>query len=226
MATATKPKLIIFDLDDTLLPAESTYDLALSEIGISPQDPSFLKARAQVKSLLPPLAPVARSRFLYLKCYLEMNHLYSAQSHLDLAEKYENLVVKKMQASWQNLKRPALFRNLKSHGFEIAILTNETCRLQTRKLASFESGEKFFDFLLSSEERGVEKPNLNLFKELLTRFQVNASQTLMVGDSLENDIQPALELKIPCLQTIEFKNSQTKLCPMIKSLDEVLDYIQ
>jgi HAD superfamily hydrolase (TIGR01549 family) len=225
MATAKKPRLILFDLDDTLAPAESIYDLALSNIGIAPKDPLYLSARQKVKEKLPPLAPVARSRFLYLKAYLELNHSYTAQKNLELADAYERNVAEKMAEQWKILKRPQLFHKLKNAGFHLAVLTNETCRMQTRKLAAMEDQDHFFELLLTSEERGFEKPEQKLFSEVLSHFKISASEALMVGDSFENDIRPCIEMKIPCIQTLEFKDSTQRHSQTIDKLDQILDFL-
>lgn len=220
-----KPELIIFDLDDTLAPAEIIYDLTLKELGIEPNDQTFLKARQKVKENLPTLAPVARSRFLYLKTYLEMSHSYSAQKSLQLGEDYELQVIKKMTAEWTRLQRPRLFRTLRTKGYRLAVLSNETCRLQTRKLASFEGSDHFFEMLLTSEERGMEKPQPLLFKEMLQYFNLDAKKALMIGDSLENDIQPCLQLGIPCIQSLEFKKPSLPHAQSIEKLDQILDFL-
>jgi putative hydrolase of the HAD superfamily len=218
-------KLIIFDLDDTLAPAEANYDLAMQEIGIDPKGEAFLKARKTVKDRLPALAPAARSRFLYLKTYLEQTNQYSPQKSLELAEAYESSVARRMGSDWHRLNRDQLFRQIRSRGYRLAILSNETTRMQTRKLAAFEAHEKHFDLLLTSEERGMEKPQPALFLEMLQRFHVSAPEALMIGDSYENDIEPCVKLGIPCLHTLEFKTSTRKHNRTLDQLDQILNHL-
>ncbi|MGE3073182.1 MAG: HAD family hydrolase [Dehalococcoidia bacterium] len=51
-----------------------------------------------------------------------------------------------------------------------------------------------FDVIVSSWELGWRKPHRAPFETALRALQVDASEALHVGDSLENDIAPALEL--------------------------------
>jgi putative hydrolase of the HAD superfamily len=220
-------KLIIFDLDDTLVSGENIYAQALSSVGISSQDEYLLRARADVKSKLASLAPSARNRFIYLKNYLQLTLKYSAQKSFELGEAYENEVVRLMAIQWKKLKRDELFASLRQTGVKISVLTNETCRLQSKKLAAFEQGEKYFDFLLTSEEMGVEKPNIKLFQETLRHFNLGPKDVWMVGDSFENDIKPCLLIGLRCFQTIEFKNANVddKSPVILQILDEILEHL-
>jgi len=52
----------------------------------------------------------------------------------------------------------------------------------------------FVELLLSSAEEGLAKPDPRLFQRALERAQCPASQALMVGDRIDNDIVPAKAL--------------------------------
>ncbi len=223
--TKHKPQLLIFDLDDTLVPGEFIYAEALAKLGITSDDPIFLKARAEVKNLLPAFAPAARSRYLYFKKYLELKNDYSPSKANTIAENYETEVVRLMTLSWNQLNRTSLFKQLRRLNKSIAVITNESCRFQTKKLAAFEGENSLFDYLLTSEEMGVEKPSASLFQQVLKHFNMAPEQSLMIGDSHKNDIQPCLTLKIPCIQSIEFNKSEPRASTVIESLDQILDFI-
>ncbi len=56
--------------------------------------------------------------------------------------------------------------------------------------------EKFFDEIIISDEIGIRKPNPRLFSYALDKLNVKPDETLMVGDRLDNDIEPARAINI------------------------------
>jgi putative hydrolase of the HAD superfamily len=217
--------VLFLDVDDTLFDSESAYKFAMKEIGVDDQGALFLKARALTKANLPENAPVARSRFLYFKKYLELQEKYNPKEHFELATKYESLVVDHLSDQWNKLKRPHLFKQFHSKYKSIALVTNETLRMQTLKVMAIDPRRDFFDFLITSEEVGFEKPHTNIFNAALEATKSTPSQTLMVGDSYQKDILGARALGIKGIKTIEFKNDNLtdEETSVIKSLEELLD---
>ncbi len=233
ISTILKPskfKGVLFDLDDTLVPAIASYDFAMQTIGIDPTDATYLKARELTKRNLPKGSPVAKSRFLYFKNYLELKGEYSPKAHAQLADRYESLVVEQMTNSWQMLGRQELMRKLSKAGFLIGVLTNETLRLQTRKLDAFWPEDVPLATVTTSEEFGLEKPDEGIFRIALARISLEKHEILYIGDSWENDISPCLSLGISCLHSTEFGTSQTpdlrsQQVPRIALLTELFDFL-
>ncbi len=56
--------------------------------------------------------------------------------------------------------------------------------------------ERYFDEIIISDDIGIRKPNPKLFSYALDKVKVKPSETLMVGDRLDNDIEPANAVKI------------------------------
>ncbi|KAH7362187.1 HAD-like domain-containing protein [Plectosphaerella cucumerina] len=52
------------------------------------------------------------------------------------------------------------------------------------------------DQIITSEEAGVSKPNMRIFKRAATAMGVDMSSMIMVGDSIESDIRGALDAGI------------------------------
>jgi putative hydrolase of the HAD superfamily len=74
--------------------------------------------------------------------------------------------------------------------YVLGLLTNGVPDLQRRKL----EGAGFagcFKHALVSGEAGIGKPDRRVFEMLLDRMETSADRTLMIGDSLENDVQGA-----------------------------------
>ncbi len=56
--------------------------------------------------------------------------------------------------------------------------------------------EKYFDKIIISDEIGIRKPNLRLFIYALDKMKVKPEETIMVGDRLDKDIEPAKAVNI------------------------------
>ena len=80
---------------------------------------------------------------------------------------------------------------LRSRGTILGIGTNMTSVMQFRKLETY-GLLSYFDFIVSSEEAGSEKPDKILFRMCVTKAGCEASECLYVGDNLKNDVQAAM----------------------------------
>lgn len=76
-----------------------------------------------------------------------------------------------------------------SHKYKLGIIANQTDGLVDR-LDSW-GILKYFSFIISSWEYQIMKPDIKLFQIALEQSGFNASETVMVGDRLDNDIFPA-----------------------------------
>ncbi len=56
--------------------------------------------------------------------------------------------------------------------------------------------EKYFDEIIISDEIGIRKPNPKLFSYALDKVKAKPEETLMVGDRVDKDIEPAKAIKI------------------------------
>jgi putative hydrolase of the HAD superfamily len=223
----TLSRFLLIDLDDTLVASEASYPIAMERIGIPQTDPIFLEARKLVKAGLTDLHPSARSRILYFKKYLELKNQFTTEKLLSLIHQYETELCKLLAESWQSLNRDRLFTEFKSRFHKIAVLTNETLRMQVLKLNSFDPQAKYFDILITSEEVGAEKPSPEFFLTALKRLNAKPQDCIMVGDSFGKDIAPCHELQISAIKTIEFLDDQ-KTSPfhkVIKRLDQLVEVI-
>ncbi|MSP19552.1 MAG: HAD family hydrolase [Bdellovibrionales bacterium] len=197
---------LVLDLDDTIYDAEAAYCFALSAIGIDPLDNVFIESRQLIKSRLGMGHVAARNRILYFKQFLETKNRYSHSAVLSLMETYEEKLCQHISAQWKNLGRDELFLGKLNHIPKV-VLTNENLRTQVLKLRAMDPKGTIFPHVLTSEEMGVEKPDLSLFSWALKKLNCSAADCLMVGDSLENDVAPALKLGISSALTTEFKKT-------------------
>ncbi len=195
---------LILDLDDTLYDAEAAYAYALKAIGIDPLSEEFLIARQIIKSRLGEGHVGARNRILYFKQLLDTNNQYSHGAVLDLMQAYEKKIAEHIGEQWRSLERQKLFEGRLGKLPKI-ILTNENIRTQMIKLRVIDPTGSLFPAIITSEEMGVEKPHLSLFQSALEKLGCKPNECVMVGDSLETDIAPALKLGMQSVLTTEFR---------------------
>ena len=79
---------------------------------------------------------------------------------------------------------------LKKRNLKLAILTNGPADGQRKKINKFGLNEQV-ELVHISEETGFAKPNVDAFNNLLDACSVDKSNALMIGDSLEDDIEGA-----------------------------------
>lgn len=73
--------------------------------------------------------------------------------------------------------------------YKIGIIANQS-RGSEERLKSY-GLLKYIDLVFSSEEEGVSKPDLRLFKLALSKVKIVSNEAIMIGDRLDNDIYPA-----------------------------------
>ena len=84
----------------------------------------------------------------------------------------------------------ALFRRLRSRGVHVGLLSNWDSRLETVLSHLGVRGE--FDSVVVSHYVGLEKPHAAMFEAAERASAVDPISTLIVGDSYEHDIEPAI----------------------------------
>jgi putative hydrolase of the HAD superfamily len=107
----------------------------------------------------------------------------------ELAERYPRLREK------LHVLYPRTLKTLEqaSLNHRLGLLTNGAPDVQRRKIEGANLGQ-FFDHVLISGEVGTKKPNSRVFEMLLEQLGSTAATSLMIGNSLENDIQGAQQL--------------------------------
>ena len=88
---------------------------------------------------------------------------------------------------------PELLKNLKK-SYKIGTIANQSLGTEQR-LKEF-GIRQYFDLVVSSAEEGLEKPDPKIFILALDRAGCKPEETYMIGDRLDNDIEPAAELGI------------------------------
>lgn len=196
---ARLPDAFLFDTDNTLYPYDPAHaaaqkavrDKVVSTFSISVEDfdKAFTQARNEVKMRLQNTAS-SHSRLLYLQRMLEIMGL---GSQVLLALDFE-------QTYWRTfLSHAILFDDVKELlddirllGIPTAIVTDLTAQIQFRKVVYF-GLDKYFDYIVTSEESGFDKPHAAPFQIALQKMRPKGGCIWMIGDNPVNDIKGARE---------------------------------
>jgi len=195
-------KGIIFDLDNTLYDYDACHsssllycsEIALEKYSISKDDfdKCYYVARKKINTTLNGMA-ASHSRILYFQT---MSEDVFGKTNADFSLEMEN-------AYWSSFidnmvffeGAESLLEKIRNHGIKTCILTDLTTQIQTQKWIKLDLG-RFMNFLITSEEVGVEKPNSKMFEVALMKLNLNISEVAMIGDNLEKDIKGAEKLGI------------------------------
>lgn len=193
---------ILCDLDNTLYEYDSCNaagiqacrEIVFSEYGIQPMefDQIWKKSRESIHLQLPDFA-AGHSRLLYAQKFSEIYFgVTNSKFSLQLEDIYWNTFLEQM--TWISEAETFLL-NASESGKRICIITDLTTQIQMRKWEKLEIG-RFANFLVSSEEAGLEKPSNVIFNLALDKMGLKPDQVIMIGDSEKKDIQGAKSLGI------------------------------
>jgi putative hydrolase of the HAD superfamily len=116
-----------------------------------------------------------------------------------------------------------IIESLRHSGIKVGILTNGPSKLQRSVISSL-GFEELLDAVVISEEAGFRKPQTEIFSLILNELGVEANESVMVGDSLEADIEGALAAGV---HPVAFRlASVPKGVPSCKTMTEVMNVVQ
>ncbi len=108
--------------------------------------------------------------------------------------------------------------------YRLHIITNGFQEIQDKKLQNANI-HTYFDQVINSEMAGVKKPNPHIFELALEMAGVAPEKSIMIGDSLEADIQGALNVGFHALHFNSDNGPVHDLCAMIQDLNEIKIYL-
>ena len=194
------PKAVIFDTDNTLYPYSPAHKEATraveekveKQLGIDKVmfRSAFLKAREEIKNRLGNVAS-SHSRLLYMQKTIEKLELGTRiLTTLDLEQTYWRTFLSNCKLFPDVLD---FIQLLKSKGIVTANITDLTAQIQFRKLVYFGLDE-FFDYVVTSEEAGADKPDKRPFEVAFEKLQVEPENIWMIGDNPKSDMVGAGEM--------------------------------
>lgn len=108
--------------------------------------------------------------------------------------------------------------------YKLHIITNGFQTVQAGKLKN-SNIEHFFQTITNSEMAGVKKPNPLIFEYALKKANTTKSKSLMIGDSLEADIEGAINVGLDAIFFNEFNVSVDEKIHQVNHLMLLKEYL-
>ena len=194
------PKVIFFDLDDTLISFDGSTNLAwekvcksfVSSTSCSFSHNTLLDIINQIRTWYwgdPERHRIGRMDLIkarrdIVKAALEKLDFSDEESVLKIADGYSKLHEESICLFPSSINTLEI---LKLKGVRMGLITNGSALSQRTKINRFCLGG-YFEHCFIEEEVGVGKPDIRVFQMALERMEVSAEDTWMVGDNLVWDI--------------------------------------
>ena len=195
-------KAVFFDLDDTLYSSFQACDAyayermaawveehtGASGAEFARQFKWYRKKLARQQPGMPP----THDRVLFAQGALERMGLNAVQYARALHRVYWDAVLSKMEL---RPGVPALLEELRRAGVKTTVCTDMLADIQMEKLEYLGLADRI-DYLVSSEEAGMDKPGSPIFWLALQKCGCLAGEAVMVGDNFRHDVQGATDVGI------------------------------
>ena len=116
-----------------------------------------------------------------------------------------------------------LLKFLREKGYKLGVIANQSLGTEERMRAF--GIRDFFDVVVASAELGVSKPDRRIFLEALKQAGCEPQNAIMIGDRLDNDIYPAMELGMGTVWVRQGFSAYMKLIPEKPAPDCIIDSI-
>ncbi len=222
-------KCVIFDIDNTLYSFNDSNKAALDSLreycakifGWNSQDfdAKHLAVQHEIYNDLG-YNGSCRDRMLRYQKMLEQSSIPLYPHAVKLYELYWRKMIDSLSPDEERTK---LFQTLKAKGLFVGIGTDMTPYIQMLKLERMEILQ-YIDFIVTSEEAGLEKPEPPIFNMCLRKAKCEASECLFVGDDLKKDYQGAISVGMNALW-FNLKHEKVDDVKEINSLTEILEHV-
>ncbi len=216
---------VFFDLDHTLWDFEKNSALTFDKIF------KLNNVEVNLDDFLQQYIPI---NFKYWKLYREERIKKEALRFTRLNETFQALEVQVAdkiihQLSEDYIKYLSTFNFLIEDAtsileylrsnYRLHIITNGFDEVQYKKMDK-SNIIHYFETITNSELAGVKKPNPKIFNYALDLAKVNASRSIMIGDSLEADVEGALNMG---MDAIFFNPNTTHFNGGIKGVSKLIE---
>jgi YjjG family noncanonical pyrimidine nucleotidase len=221
----THIKDIFFDLDHTLWDFDKNSELTFENI-FQNNHPTV-----EVKTFIEKYVPINKAcweLYQYDKIshaelrYNRLKHSFDAINYVISDAQIENIAQEYIQLLPDNNHLfDGTFEVLDylNKDYNLHIITNGFAEVQFRKIKNSNLAD-YFDTITNSEMAGVKKPNPIIFEYALDLAKAKKENSIMIGDSLEADIQGALNIG---LDAIFFNESNVEVEHNIKQVNHLLE---
>jgi putative hydrolase of the HAD superfamily len=107
--------------------------------------------------------------------------------------------------------------HLKSHGYHLGVISNGITIKQYEKLVRL-GLHHFFDSVITSQEAGVEKPDVAIFELAMKTMGCKAENSVMIGNNFNDDIIGAIDAGMSAVYLTSELNESEKVIIQRKNL--------
>lgn len=137
---------------------------------------------------------------------------------------YEKIFIKNIEVFPNSIE---VLEHLKKN-YVLAVITNDATE-RAMKILKKTGLKKYFDIIIISEQIGYEKISKKPFFYLIEKLKVRPSQVLVIGDSIDQDILPALECGMQAILVLRNKKKKIKEVPqnvrVVTNLKKIIEII-
>ncbi len=197
-------RLIVFDLDGTLVTAEI----------------DFLAMRQVIRDLLidqgfpPDALSLNSTQDLLRSAFIYANKI--GMTAIEISELRDRIYTVAGEIEWEGAKKAQLvpgaqetLQELKERQINIAILTNDNRQVANYLLEKYNLSA-YVDMLVSREDTPHMKPAPDGLQMILEKFKITADESLLVGDSII-DIMTAKKIGMKCIARLSKVRSKKEL---------------
>lgn len=190
-------KAVVFDLDDTLVNWRQAERLAIHDLA----ETTLSRHGLGVERVIEAYSGIMAENFISFRTTRKWMYIRDRIALLlerlgvaDAAGQADEVTQAFTAKARSNLRfldgAPELLDHVRSAGLRTALLTNGPPSVQRPKVVAFRLEDRL-DAIAISGETGHWKPDAEAFRNVLRLVGAQAEETLMVGDSVEFDIEPA-----------------------------------
>lgn len=198
---------VLVDFDNTFYLYEPCHNAAMQAVqrrlkqkigAIENFNEHYKKAQDIVKKRIPTQA-ASHSRILYFQTMFEnLGRGSCSELSLLLETVYWDTFIKKIRLV-PGIR--SFLEDCKKRKLKIIIISDLTASIQFRKITALNVGD-LVDFVVTSEEAGVEKPGKAIFALALKKFGLRPENVVMIGDDFKKDIQGAENMGIRSIHIV------------------------
>ena len=230
MINSHKVQHIFFDLDHTLWDFEknsgATFKSIFEELNFDFSLEVFLDFYNPInhyywKQYRENMISEVELRYLRLEKTFEAMKVSFTPS---LLERVAELYIQQLSTHTELFEDTISVLEYLSSKYTLHIITNGFEHVQQSKLEN--SGiARFFKTVLTAEKIGVKKPHPTIFLSAMKTAEVLPEHAMMIGDSLEADIQGALKLGMQAIHFNSHKEAYHDECLIIDRLSDLTNLL-
>ena len=230
MINSHKVQHIFFDLDHTLWDFEknsgATFKSIFEELNFEFSLEQFLDFYNPINHYYWKQYRENRISEVELR-YLRLEKTFEAMkvtSTAALIDRVSELYIQQLSTHTELFEGTVSVLEYLSSKYILHIITNGFEHVQQRKIEN--SGiARFFKIVLTAEKIGFKKPHPTIFLSALRTAEVLPEHAMMIGDSLEADIQGALKLGMQAIHFNSHMEAYHEECLIIDQLSDLTNLL-